>query len=320
MLCSACSGLALPVFLHHFDWLNETLHSQNALRCSSFWAEKADFPHPNCVTTWFPWNATKDTPQFTGIPIDNIYLKKIDELLLHIQRLKAKIEEGNNRVIDQNTNRVDKSLDDRMVGGESYGMSRAVIDKLDLVIQQIAEANHERVEAAAAAVGVDIEGSNANGSAGGFDEDELIEFTVQQEQVQVLQKQAVDEAAKSRAAEQLTRRLSSGFTLDWLTAIGTRCRQDGSTPQKWICNKWLPSGLWAIQLSVCHPYGLYHQSMLALSIERARIWIVWRTACYLSNGLLLGKVFGVQTMQLPTGMAIQCLGFGMALLAPSCLY
>jgi hypothetical protein len=119
-----------------------------------------------------------------------------------------------------------------MVGGESYGMSRAVIDKLDLVIQQIAEANHERVEAAAAAVGVDIEGSNANGSAGGFDEDELIEFTVQQEQVQVLQKQAVDEAAKSRAAEQLTRRLSSGFTLDWLTAIGTRCRQDGSTPQK----------------------------------------------------------------------------------------
>jgi hypothetical protein len=30
-----------------------------------------------------------------------------------------------------------------MVGGESYGMSCAVIDKLDLVIQQIAEANRE---------------------------------------------------------------------------------------------------------------------------------------------------------------------------------
>ena len=203
----------LASFLHHFDWLNETLHSQNALRCSPFWAEKADFPHSNCVTTRFPWNATKDTPQFTGIPIDIIYLKKIEELLLHIERLEAKIEEGNNRVIDQISNHVDKSLDDRMVGGESYGMSRAVIDKLDLVIQQIGEANRERVEAVAAAVGVDIEGSNANGSAGGFDEDELIEFTVQQEQVQVLQKQAVDEAAKSRAAEQLTRRLNSGFTV-----------------------------------------------------------------------------------------------------------
>jgi hypothetical protein len=165
------------------------------------------------VTTRFPWNATKDTPQFTGIPIDIIYLKKIEELLLHIERLEAKIEEGNNRVIDQISNHVDKSLDDRMVGGESYGMSRAVIDKLDLVIQQIVEANRERVEAVAAAVGVDIEGSNANGSAGGFDEDELIEFTVQQEQVQVLHKQAVDEAAKSRAAEQLTRRLNSGFTV-----------------------------------------------------------------------------------------------------------
>jgi hypothetical protein len=62
-------------------------------------------------------------------------------------------------------------------------------------------------------VGVDIEGGNANGSTGEFDEDELIEFTVQQEQVQVLHEQAVDASTKSRVAEQLTRRLNSGFTV-----------------------------------------------------------------------------------------------------------
>lgn len=106
---------------------------------------EAQFPYADRVTTRLPWTQTSDTPQFTGIPIDVLYLAKIEELKQTIAALELTIAEGNNHVIDSIKTHVDQALDDRAVGGESYGVAKSIESKLDKLIEQFSNDFAQRV-------------------------------------------------------------------------------------------------------------------------------------------------------------------------------
>jgi len=56
------------------DWLNHSIHSENALSTSSFWSEAN--PPSERVATCYPWNKTNDTPEWTGLPVHVMYIAK----------------------------------------------------------------------------------------------------------------------------------------------------------------------------------------------------------------------------------------------------
>jgi hypothetical protein len=135
----------LASFIFHWNWLRETIHEESPLRSTVFWAEREQFPYADRVTTRLPWTQTSDTPQFTGIPIDVLYLAKIEELKQTIAALELTIAEGNNHVIDSIKTHVDQALDDRAVGGESYGVAKSIESKLDKLIEQFSNDFAQRV-------------------------------------------------------------------------------------------------------------------------------------------------------------------------------
>lgn len=193
----------LASLIHHRNWLNETLHSNNPIRVSAFWNEP--IPFACCVRTCFPWTRTDDTPEFTGIPIDVLYMAKIEEQNAIIARLESRVVEDNDRVINTVTQHIDKALDNRGVGGEGFVfvMGRAIMDKIDALIEQSARAFAERRDNATniAAVGVDdTEMADSNGIV----EEEDIEFTF--EEAELLQEQAIDAAVKEKTKQQLEQR------------------------------------------------------------------------------------------------------------------
>ena len=82
--------------VYHREYLNNTMHPDNPLHCLSLWSETA--PYAEYVTTRYPWNKTRDTPGFTGLPIDVLYLEKIELLRSEIKQLKAELLEDNARL------------------------------------------------------------------------------------------------------------------------------------------------------------------------------------------------------------------------------
>ena len=190
----------LASLIYHRSWLNRTIHDENAIRISPFWYE--DIPYAHQVTTCYPWTRTEDTPEFTGIPVDVLYLAKIEEQTKKIAELEQRLIEDNNRVINTVTKHVDDALDARAVGGESYGMAKTMMAKLDLLIESSEKAFNNRIETAAvpfATGAAEDEDATSIGLA-----EENIEFTVEEEVE--LRVQAIEAAAKERNRQHLEQR------------------------------------------------------------------------------------------------------------------
>ena len=110
----------------HRDWFDENIHEDNALRFSPFWSEP--IPFASCVVTRFPWDKTQDTPQFTGLPTDVLYMTQVeklktevDELLKSFDMLRTALLADNSRVVVEVCEKMIAELDMRSVGGEGYG-------------------------------------------------------------------------------------------------------------------------------------------------------------------------------------------------------
>ena len=92
----------------------------------------------------FPWNKTEDTPGFTGLPTDVLYMTQIEELKTEIQDLRRQFQllkeslvVDNSRVIEEVCAKIERELDLRSVGGEGYGLSCEIERKLDQLISRL---------------------------------------------------------------------------------------------------------------------------------------------------------------------------------------
>lgn len=202
--------MCLASLIHHREWLNESLHSESPIRMTSFWYE--DIPLANHVTTKFPWTRTSDTPEFTGIPIDVLYMAKIEEQNAIIARLEERLIQDNNRVVSEITQHIDTALDDRAVGGESFSMGRDIIKKLDTLITRSEQDYAHQVDNA-------TNDHTGNDDGGGAIEEETIEFTIEEETI--LQEQARDTAVKERTKTLIENRKKNGLMMGFHNGILT---------------------------------------------------------------------------------------------------
>jgi hypothetical protein len=96
------------------------------------------------VVTKLPRNKTDDTPEFTGLPMDCLYMAQVEMPKMEIQELKIKfaqlveaVVEDNNRVVKAICKRMEKELDLCSVGGKGYGLSCDIDHKLNLLISRL---------------------------------------------------------------------------------------------------------------------------------------------------------------------------------------
>ena len=191
----------LASLIHHRAWLNQTIHDENPLRISPFWYE--DIPYASQVTTCYPWTRTEDTPEFTGIPVDVLYLAKIEEQSRKIAELEQRLIDDNSCVIKAVNDHLDEALDDRAVGGESYGIAKTMMQKIDQLIDASEKAYNNRIETAAVPFAVG-EGEEDEDAVSFGVEEEVAEFTMEEEVE--LREQAIEAAAKERNKQHLERR------------------------------------------------------------------------------------------------------------------
>ena len=55
-------------------------------------------PFSDHVMTCFPWNRTVDMPEITGLPIDVLYMVKVESLKLEFQIFKVAVLRDNERL------------------------------------------------------------------------------------------------------------------------------------------------------------------------------------------------------------------------------
>ena len=125
--------MCLASFVHHRKWLEDQIHSDNALRCSIFWNES--IPYSDRVGTCFPWTKTVDTPEITGLPPDVLYMAKVETLTMKFEKLVEAVLNDNNRIAKEIIEEFNRQLDLRSIGGEGYDLSREMDRKLAILLE-----------------------------------------------------------------------------------------------------------------------------------------------------------------------------------------
>ena len=115
--------------------MDEVTHEDNALQLSPFWSEP--IPYASCIVTRFPWNKTQDTPEFTGLPTDVLYMTQVenlkmemDELLKSFELMRSALLADNCRVVVEVCEKIISELDLRSVGREGYIVLHDIDQKL----------------------------------------------------------------------------------------------------------------------------------------------------------------------------------------------
>ena len=134
--------------------------------------------------------------------VDVLYLAKIEEQSKKIAELERRLIDDNTRVINSVNKHVDEALDARAVRGESYGIARSMMEKLDELIESTEKAFNSRVDNAAVPFAEGTEEEEDDVTFGIAEEE--IDFTVEEEVV--LQEQALDAAAKERTRQHIEQR------------------------------------------------------------------------------------------------------------------
>ena len=96
-----------------------------------------DNPSSEHVITCYPWNRSEDTPDFTGLPVDVLYMAKVEKLQMEIIELKHSLLVDNVRIEKAIVDGIENSLDMQSVGGDGYGLSKRIDRKLDDLIAKI---------------------------------------------------------------------------------------------------------------------------------------------------------------------------------------
>jgi hypothetical protein len=120
---------------YHRKWLEEKLHSDSPVRCAIFMIE--DIPSTDYVTTKHPWDATADTPEFTGLPPDTILLASLEAMKLKQEEMKQMIAELRAEIQPAIARALDAELTKRNVGGAGFSQAQDILEKLGTLQQEM---------------------------------------------------------------------------------------------------------------------------------------------------------------------------------------
>ena len=126
--------MSMASIVYHREYLEKHLHPDSILRYSPFWTNVEDIPFPEKVVVKYPWNATSETPEITGIPPDIVLLAEMEALQLKMQDLKDELKSSFKSVlIDQ--------LDQREVGGSGFARGNEILKKVEALLHKVSVAS-----------------------------------------------------------------------------------------------------------------------------------------------------------------------------------
>ena len=122
--------MCVALIAYHRKYLEEHLHPDSVLRSSSLWND--DIPFDGKVVVKYPWNATEDTPEITGLPPAITLLAAFESLQQQIPELKAELKASfESTLIEQ--------LNQRDVGGSGFARANEIAEKLNAIIDKVAD-------------------------------------------------------------------------------------------------------------------------------------------------------------------------------------
>ena len=110
--------MAVAAIAYNRDYLEEHVHPESMLRSSSLWND--DIPFEDKVVVKYPWDATDETPEITGLPPDIVLLAEIESMKRDMAKFKADLKSSfEETLIDQ--------LDQRQVGGSGFTRGNKIL-------------------------------------------------------------------------------------------------------------------------------------------------------------------------------------------------
>ena len=80
----------------------------------------------------YPWDATDDTPEITGLPPDIVLLAELESVQREMAALKADLKASfKSTLVEQ--------LDQREVGGSGFARGNEIVDKLETLLEKASE-------------------------------------------------------------------------------------------------------------------------------------------------------------------------------------
>ena len=87
--------MAVAAIAYYRDYLAKHLHPESILRSTSLWND--DIPFHDKVVVKYPWNATDDTPEITGLPPDTVLRAEMESMKRDMAELKVEFRVDANR-------------------------------------------------------------------------------------------------------------------------------------------------------------------------------------------------------------------------------
>jgi hypothetical protein len=96
-----------------------------------------EMPFIDKLTVMYPWNATSDTPEVTGMPPDVLILSKFERLQENFDRLQADMAQLKDDISTNFTAILKSELDARDIGGSAYGQVHSMVNKADEMMRKM---------------------------------------------------------------------------------------------------------------------------------------------------------------------------------------
>ena len=117
--------MCVALFVYHEDSLKIIAHQMCVIICTVFWTK--NIPSVAYVRTLFPWEATNDTMDITGIPPHTTLIYEIESLQCIIQYFKVSITRDIKGLLKDN-------IDAREIVGMGFVQAKLIFSKLDEII------------------------------------------------------------------------------------------------------------------------------------------------------------------------------------------
>ncbi|KAL3771963.1 hypothetical protein ACHAWO_007240 [Cyclotella atomus] len=283
-----------------WQWLESNLHPESEVRGCIFWNETV--PFANDITTRHLWDKTADTPSFTGLPPDVLYMSQLKSLIAKFDELKECLLSDNMATKNEIIASIETSLDNRAVGGEGYGHLREIYEMLETLLQRADAPVPPPPQVPDVTADELVE---FNCQADDEDEEAVVDITFEEGTGGIHQANQATQSAHLASKRQMKKRkMSVGFHHGVLTTLPRSMMDYPQMSFQQLMSMWLmgssAEGITALRLLNSKMVRHFDKEGVKLSRMRRLMGTLQRFAVF--GGLLRQKIIGMVQQSLGCGM------------------
>ena len=198
--------ICVASIVYHDSYLQEKVHPDSMLRTFELWTNSEDIPFKEFVIIRYPWDATAETPEITGLPPDTMLLAELESLKqtmeTKLEALETKMDALKDEVASRVKSDLVEELDKRDIGGSDFARNNDLVQQFEGLLIKFSEMLAETKTTADAAGGVvALANTEPEFESGGFISDEEVDIELEledQEKLRLLEMQRSKQLVKKR--------------------------------------------------------------------------------------------------------------------------